>query len=176
MKRKKKHGTPISGGKLDERLPSSELSTRAVPVDVWLAAVEVFQGAAEFKTPIENPEQYGITIDGVRFAFTDGPMNRGLLAVRQLVNSDPQLFIPIGVRCMSFGAGIEAARRQPRFAPFFKEETGADGSWQVAESLIGAFAQAAFDASTGAFDLDSVYLHSERLRAIEEAEDAARLA
>jgi hypothetical protein len=131
------------------------LAPSAIPSDLWLACLDVYEAAAQLRMPVENPEMRGLRIgDGSGYVMKDMPMNRGILAVLDFAK-DPPLHGALIARILAFGKGMNAAHADPRFAVFFLGDAS-DGAWRIGEPLLRAFASASFTEGTLDFDLGAV--------------------
>lgn len=59
------------------------INIKPVDFETFLYLSEVFEAAASMKMPVQNPASFDFEFDGDRYAFTDNPVNRGMIAVRQ---------------------------------------------------------------------------------------------
>jgi hypothetical protein len=155
MTGRKRPGLPEAERLLGHAFVDEAFAPAAVPTDLWLACLDVFEAAAQFRMPVENPESRGFD-SGARSGYVpkDTAMNRGIQAVLDFANDPPLRPALIG-RIMAFGKGMSAAHADPRFARFFLGEAS-DGAWRIGEPLLRAFASASFTEGTLDFDLDSV--------------------
>jgi hypothetical protein len=151
MAKKKKLSKSDAAGKFYQD------SIRTVPVDVWKACVIAYQAAARLTMPVKNPGEYKVRMGGQVYAFTDNPLNRGMMAVKEFLREEQMEFFPaIVTRIMAFSGVMERIQTEERFAVFFKpaEEEGAT---MISEALLDAFATAQFMPRTMDVDLDAVH-------------------
>jgi hypothetical protein len=135
--------------------PFVQSALNQVPVDLWLACLDVYSAAASLRMPVQNPEtRFVIQAGEAGYVPKDSKLNRGVMAVRDFVN-DPQLNPAMLTRIMAFGRGIESARNDPQFAKFFEADSP-DGGWMIGGPLLAAFALANMDSETLQFDMSSV--------------------
>lgn len=130
-----------------------------VPVDVWTACFTLYQAAARFETPVTNPAEYKVRVGkNTIVEFTDIPMNRGMVAVKEFMRDQPAIYPAVVARMISMNVGgtMGALRENPEFAKFFQPDRP-DGSWNVAEALIEAFATAPFLPEGLNFDLKELH-------------------
>lgn len=126
--------------------------------DQYLYCLGVYQAAAGMSMPVENPENRKIRIkDYGTVAFTDQPMNRGLMAVSDELTDQgmPQRErMAMVSRIMHFGDIIQA---RDRFAHWFRPSSD-EGACEIDEALIRAAAKARIVVSGDymGFDLDDV--------------------
>lgn len=158
VKRRKKQ-QPLAG-------PFYEKMIEPAPVDVFRACVVVYQSAAALTMPVKNPGEYKIGFAGKVYAFTDNPMNRGMMAIKEFLRGgegtdQSELMPAVTTRIMAIG-GMTKLRADPRFQQFFKEDQ-ADGSHMVSDALIDAFAVSPFKTGTLDLDMDAVLLKATEL-------------
>lgn len=157
-----------------KKLPKSVLhskfyrdTTRAVPVDVWKACLTAYQAAARMTMPVTNPMEYKVRMEGAVYGFTDTPMNRGMVALKEFLRKEQMdLFPAIASRIMALGGLMSQLRSEERFATFFKADSE-DGAFMVSEALLDAFATAPFVPRTMDLDLDAVHTVASKLLAEE---------
>ncbi|WP_233874603.1 TraB/GumN family protein [Paraburkholderia adhaesiva] len=146
-----------------------------LPVDenLYLFCSNLYSAAAHMSMPVENPESKELRIDGFgTVAFSDIPVNRGMLAVTNELNEqgvDQKTRFSTCWRIMHFG---DVLGETERFAKWLRpgEEPGAI---DVAEALIRACAIARIDMSNdkGSFDMDDVARHAAEIAVRLDAED-----
>lgn len=131
---------------------------------LWRACVRIYDAAARFVMPVENPASRKIILDGVTLAFTNIPTNRGMLAVGDFLKNQQSHMQPcISCRLMAIGV-IKQLHGDSRFAKFFKEDDSNSGAqFLVSEALMDAFALAAFEERTLDIDTESLLEHAERI-------------
>jgi hypothetical protein len=138
-----------------QQSPFVQSTLKKVPVDLWLACLNVYEAAASHRMPVQNPEtRFAVQVGDVAYVPKDSALNRGVMAVRDFTN-DPQLNPAMLARIMAFGHGIESARNDPQFAKFFEADSP-DGGWMIAGALLAAFALADIEPETLRFDMSSV--------------------
>jgi hypothetical protein len=148
---------------------------RPVPVDVWRACLTLYQSARHFATPVRNPEEYKVAVGKTVVRFTDIPMNRGIVAVKEFLRDSHQEFFPaVLARLLTVGRVLAAARQQERFARFFQPDTDDGKAWMVNEVLLDALASVPLDPATSIADLEALHSIASELVAREEAEDRSR--
>ena len=107
--------------------------------------------------PVKNPQEYKVRMAGNTYAFTDTPLNRGMLSVKDFLREEQKdLFPAIVTRIMSFGGVFSQIQSEPRFAPFFNG-TDEEGAIMVSEALLDAFASTPFIPQTMDVDLDELH-------------------
>jgi hypothetical protein len=157
-------------------LPSSVLKSEfyrqsicAVPADVFLACITIYQNAARMTMPVVNPQEYKIRFQDQLLAFTDRPENRGMLAVKEFLGEGQcELFPAAATRLLATSGLMKTVRSQGRFRKFF-QPNDENGDWRVSEALLKAFASAAF--KPGTLDLDLKSLHGEATRLLAKDPD-----
>lgn len=93
-----------------QQSPFVQSTLKKVPVDLWLACLNVYEAAASHRMPVQNPEtRFAVQVGDVAYVPKDSALNRGVMAVRDFTN-DPQLNPAMLARIMAFGHGIESAR------------------------------------------------------------------
>jgi hypothetical protein len=120
-----------------------------VAVDLYLAAIELYQAAATFRAPVTNPEEYKVLVGTTLVSFADRPESRGAIALKSLVSHDPTLYAPLLARVMAFNSVFRVRESEPRLAAFFTPEG-------VEEVLLEACATAPFRADTLDFDIPAL--------------------
>lgn len=126
--------------------------------DQYFYCLTLYQAAAGMSMPVENPETREIQIEGHgTIAFTDLPMNRGLLAVSKELTDQgmgQREHMAMLSRVMHFGNILEA---KDRFARWFQPSSEQD-SLLIDEAIMRAGAKARLVVSEDymGFDLDDV--------------------
>lgn len=69
-------------------------------------AVKLFDAAAQMLGPFENPQQYGVTVDGEIITFADTAMNRGMIAIKDIF-PDRDEYVSAGMRIMFLSQVVE---------------------------------------------------------------------
>ena len=137
--------------------PYYEQATQAVPRELWMASLTLYQSAARFVTPVTNPGEYKVRFGKKVYSFPDTEMNRGIVALKEFLRDDQQdLFPSIVARIMALGEVLQPMRQQERFSVFFLADA-TDGSWTVSDALLEAFASAPFVPRTFSVHLEAVY-------------------
>ncbi|MBN3815589.1 hypothetical protein G3N57_02770 [Paraburkholderia sp. Se-20369] len=160
-----------AGGSLSRM---AEWANLPVDEELYLYCSNVYSAAAHMSMPVENPESKRFQIDGFgTFAFSDIPVNRGMLAVTKELNErgvDHPMRFSMCWRIMHFG---DVLAETERFANWMRpgEEPGAV---EVAEALIRACAVARIDMSNdkGSFDMVDVARHATEIEARLDADDS----
>lgn len=94
---------------------------------------------------------------GKLYAFTDNPLNRGMMSVKEFLREEQKhLFPAVVTRIMAFGDVVNRIREEERFAQFFKPNSE-DGALMVSEALLEAFASAPFLSRTMDVDLNALH-------------------
>jgi hypothetical protein len=133
------------------------------PPDVFLACVLVYQNAAAMTMPVTNPQEYKVRVDEAVYAFTDRAENRGMLAVKDFLGSEQrEHFLAVSNRIMALAGSMQRVHQEPHFKQFFRTD-GADGSMNVSDALLRAFALADFKKQSLEIDLGSVRAHALRI-------------
>lgn len=144
--------------------------TATAPPDVFLACVLVYQSAAAFKMPAKNPAEYKIRVDGTLYGFVDRKENRGMFAVKEFLGKEQiEHFPAISNRIMALAGSMERVRQETRFKQFFRADD-ADGSMNVSDALLRAFALADFKKQSLEIDLRSVRTHALKIEEQEGVE------
>lgn len=141
-----------------KRVPSpfEAQACEPVPVDLWMGCLDVFEAASQFRMPVRSIEEAFRNLgEQTGYIPTNTPFNRALLAVKDYTN-DPEIFPAMLTRVLCFGRGIEAARKDARFAKYFPGEEKPDGTLSIGGPLLAAFALAAVTPDGLGFDMDSV--------------------
>jgi hypothetical protein len=160
----------------DAALPSVMLERVNVPVDeeLFIFCTNVYMAAASLTMPVENPETKKVHIEDVgTVAFSDIPMNRGMLAVTNELNEqgvDEVTRFSLCWRIMHFG---DVLKETGRFARWIRPLDGVD-STDVADALIRACAHAKMRVDgSGSFDMDDVSRYAEEIEARMDFGDGA---
>jgi hypothetical protein len=115
---------------------------RTVDEDLFLYCSNIYSAAANMTMPVENPSARPIINDGDKtYAFSDIPVNRGMLAVNKELtemNMGPEVKYPMTLRLMHFG---DVLLPNPLLEKWIKPNDEPD-SLSVAECLIRACAKA----------------------------------
>lgn len=155
------------GRKIDALSHMEEWVNLPVDEDLYLFCSNLYSAAAHMSMPVENPASKQLGIEGLAtFAFSDIPVNRGMLAVTKELRdqgiAEPTRF-SMCWRVMHFG---DVLAERERFAKWIRpgEEPGAVA---VAEALIRACAVARIDLSDdkGSFDMDDLARHAAEIEA-----------
>jgi hypothetical protein len=143
--------------------------------DQYLYCLTMYQAAAGMSMPVENPENRKIQIEGYgTVAFTDNPMNRGMLAVsKELTDQgmEHRERMAMVSRIMHFGDIIEA---KDRFSHWFQPSTE-EGALSINEALMraGATARIIVSGDQMGFDLDDVERIANEISNRLDAEDSS---
>nr|WP_145545153.1 hypothetical protein [Variovorax boronicumulans] len=117
-------------------------STATVDPDIFLWCHNIFHAAASLAMPVESPAARPLFKDGDKtFAFSDNPMNRGMLAVMKEARErglDESQRMAVSWRIMHFG---DLIKHQGRLAAFIRPGDS-PGELEISEALIRACATA----------------------------------
>lgn len=130
----------------------------AVDPKLFTWCTNVYGAAAHLSMPVENPANKPIfqEDDGRVLAFSDIPLNRGMLAVMKELHErqvDDRQRMAMTMRIMHFGEVFQAAETQRFIRPGDME-----GQVEISEALIEACATARLTVDDGqiAFDIPDV--------------------
>jgi hypothetical protein len=172
---KEQQTTGQSKQKLSNWDKMSEYIDTPVDEDLFLFCSNLYSAAAQMRMPVENPTAKPIfESDGNVYAFSDMPINRGMLAVMDELNEQnvPQeIKMSMTWRIMQFGEVLSETEKFSKWMRFTNEE----GTMEVAESLIRACAKAkmVMTKENASFDLDDVERLAIEITARLESEDAS---
>jgi hypothetical protein len=114
-------------------------------------AVAVGGAAASYKMPTPSPTKFGLALtenDGtvMNIRFTDIPLNRGMLAIREHCGGDPSKFFSLAFRLFALGSIL----RRKEIAPWIRRNVS-PGVDEVHPAVIEAAATLPLN-SRGHFD------------------------
>ncbi|MDN4572010.1 hypothetical protein DBB29_00745 [Pandoraea cepalis] len=146
-----------------------------VDEDLYLYCHNLYAVAADMRMPVENPESRKVTVGEFgTIAFSDIPLNRGMLAVTKELEEqgmDHQTRFAMCWRIMHFGDLLAETDRLSKWIRPGEEP----GALNVSEALIRACAHARIDIDeqNGSFDLDDLARRAMEIEARLDAEDSS---
>lgn len=127
-------------------------------------AFELANQAGSMAMPVENPEQYGVTLvdeesgEDTRIRFTDQPINRAILALKKHCGSDSVLYFNVTMR---FFAMLTILKRQ-EVESWMTDDSSKPGCAQLHTAVVYAGAEATLD-KDGEFDIDEFFERVENI-------------
>ncbi|WP_104429743.1 hypothetical protein [Methylobacter tundripaludum] len=161
----------------------AKFSADPVDPDLFLWCQGIYHAAASLSMPVENPAAKPLFTDGDKtYAFSDIPINRGMLAVMKELREpelseelrEPELSeeqrMAISWRLMHFG---DIFKHQEKLQAFIKNGDS-PGELQVSEALIKACATARIITTKKnvRYDIDDVTRIAQELTDAEEKDES----
>ncbi len=150
-----------------------ELTPRVDP-EQFAFALQLGSAASTYRMPMESPSKMGVGLempDGTvqQIRFTDVPLNRLALAIREHFGPDRKTFASVMTRFFA----LQRLWKNNRMKKWVRKVEGEPGAREVNEAVFTAAATLAVNAQ-GRFDENLFFKKVEEIAKVIDEEDAAK--